>query len=55
MGVEREFGYERVEFEYQNIYDNVTLLGDDTVRQFNEVIVAFSHDVFKKKRGKHCT
>ena len=26
MGVEKGFGYERIEFEYQNIYDNVTLL-----------------------------
>jgi len=47
MGVEREFGYERIEFDYQNIYDNVTLLDDDTVRQLNEVILAFGHDVFK--------
>jgi len=51
MGVEREFGFERIEFDYQNIYDNVTLLDDDTVRQLNEVILAFGHDVFKKKEG----
>ncbi len=51
MGVEREFGYARIEFDYQNIYDNVTLLDDDTVRQLNEVILAFGHDVFKKKEG----
>lgn len=51
MGVEKEFGYERIEFEYQNIYDNITLLDDETIRQLNKVIVDFGHDVFKKKDG----
>lgn len=49
MGVEREFGFERIEFDYQNIYDNVTLLDDETLKQLNQVILAFGHDVFKKK------
>ena len=49
MGVETEFGYEKKEFEYQNILDNVSLLDDKTVRELNEVIVAFGHSVFKKK------
>ena len=49
MGVERESGYGQIEFEYQNIYDNVTLLDDQTVRQLNEVVLSFGHEVFKKK------
>jgi len=49
MGVERKFGYEPIEFEYQHIYDNVTLLDDDMVKELNEVIVGFGHGVFKKK------
>jgi len=49
MGVERGFSYERYEFEYQNIVDNVSLLDDEVVRQLNQVIVEFGHDVFKKK------
>jgi IS5 family transposase len=49
MGVERSFGYERHEFEYQNIVDNVSLLDDETVRELNQVIVEFGHEVFKKK------
>ncbi|MBL7110951.1 MAG: hypothetical protein ISS19_03300 [Bacteroidales bacterium] len=49
MGVERGFGYERHELEYQNIIDNVSLLDDETVRELNQVIVEFGHDVFKKK------
>lgn len=55
MGVERGFGYERHEFEYQNIVDNVSLLDDETVRELNQVIVEFGHGVFKKKRGGSIT
>jgi len=51
MGVEKEPFYKRTTFEYQNIYDNVTLLDDETVKQLNEVIIAFGHDIFKKKEG----
>lgn len=50
MGVEREFGYERIEFEYQNIYDNVSALSDDLVKELNSIILEFGHQqVFKKK------
>ena len=49
MGVERESGYGQIEFEYQNIYDNVSLLDDETVRQLNEIVLGFGHNVFKKK------
>lgn len=49
LGIEREFGYDRIEFEYQNIYDNVSLLDDLTLRRLNEVILEFGHKVFKKK------
>ena len=49
MGIERGFGYERHELEYQNIIDNVSLLDDETVRELNQVIVDFGHEVFKKK------
>lgn len=50
MGVEKEFGYETIEFNYQNIYDNVTLLDDETLRELNAIIVEFGHEVFKKRR-----
>jgi len=49
MGIEKGFGYERQEIEYQNIIDNVSLLDDNTVRELNQVIVEFGHEVFKKK------
>jgi hypothetical protein len=49
MGIERGFGYERHGLEYQNLIDNVSLLDDKTVRELNQVIVAFGHEVFKKK------
>jgi len=49
MGVETEFGYEKIKFEYQNILDNVGLLDNATVLQLNDVIVEFGHSIFKKK------
>jgi IS5 family transposase len=49
MGIEKGFGYERHELEYQNIIDNVSLLDDETVQELNQVIVEFGHEVFKKK------
>lgn len=52
MGVEREFGYEDIRFEYQNIYDNVSLLNDEIVKELNQVILDFgSKKVFKKKEN----
>jgi len=49
MGVEKGFGHERYEFEYQTVVDNVSLLDDETVRELNQVIIEFGHEVFKKK------
>ena len=50
MGIEREAGFERIQYEYQNIYDNVNLLNDELVRDINEIILEFGHkEVFKKK------
>ena len=49
MGVERDPGYGQIEFEYQNIYDNVSLLDDETIRELNGVVLSFGHEVFKKK------
>lgn len=58
MGVEFDldsnFRSEAIEFDYQNIVDNVSLLDDETVQQLNVVIVKMGHGVFKKKRRKHC-
>jgi hypothetical protein len=49
MGVESDFGFDRQEFKYQNIIDNVGLLDDESVKQLNDIIVEFGHEVFKKK------
>jgi len=50
MGIEYEFGYDRIEFEYQNIYDNVTQLSDELIAEINAIVVEFGHGkVFKKK------
>ncbi|NJO89865.1 MAG: hypothetical protein HC831_13655 [Chloroflexia bacterium] len=43
-------GFTRIEIEYQNIYDNVTLLNDEILQEINQVILDFGHkEVFKKK------
>lgn len=50
IGIESELGFEEEVIGYQRIKDNVGLLTDDTVKELNEVIVAFGHnEVFKKK------
>lgn len=50
MGVHYITDYCKIQFEYQNIYDNISLLDDEVVKQINEVIVKFGHsEVFKKK------
>ena len=55
MGEGYSFDYKPVEFEYQNIYDNVSMLSEDMIAEINVIILAFGHgEVFKKKRWKHC-
>lgn len=49
MGIESGFGYEKVQFSYRSIIDNVSLLDNESVKQINDIIVEFGHDVFKKK------
>jgi IS5 family transposase len=49
MGIESGFGFEKVRFSYRSIIDNVSLLDDQSVKQINDVIVEFGHDLFKKK------
>src|SRR5690554_2042841 len=51
MGIEYDnyYGITPIEFEYQNIVDNVSLLDDETVRELNQIVVEMGHDVFKKK------
>lgn len=52
MGVEPTDFSSGKQYEYQNIYDNVGLLDDGTVKQINDVIVEFGHGVFKKKEAE---
>lgn len=49
MGIETTHGFKRQEIGYQRIIDNVGLLDDETVKELNNIIVAFGHEVFKKK------
>lgn len=55
MGVETEYGFKRTEFSYQNIYDNVTLLSDEMIKEINSLVLEFGHgEVFKKKKRQPC-
>ncbi len=50
IGVESEYGFKRIQFEYQNIYDNVSMLSDELVNELNLIVLEFGHsEVFKKK------
>ena len=37
------------QYTFQNIYDNVTLIDDQTIKEINALIVEMGHEVFKKK------
>jgi len=37
------------EYEYQTIYDNVSLINDELLKEINVLIVEVGHEVFKKK------
>jgi len=51
LGVEHEHkGFSGITFEYQNIYDNLSVLNDDLIKELNTIIVNFAHQsIFKKK------
>lgn len=49
MGIASDSGYPKIEYSYQRILHNVSLPGDETIKQINHVIVDMGHDVFKKK------
>jgi IS5 family transposase len=52
LGIEKSFGYDRVEFSYQNIYDNITMLSDELVAEIIAIVLEFGHkEVFKKKES----
>ena len=47
-------GFTRIEFEYQNIYDNISVLSKELIKDLNDIIIDFGHkQVFKKKKRKH--
>ena len=51
LGIEQEMSFGRIEYEYQNIHDNVSLLTDDMLHKINDIIVDFGHKkVFSKKK-----
>jgi hypothetical protein len=52
LGVHFESDYSKIQFEYQNIYDNVTMLSDELIKEINVVVLEFGQRVvFKKKEN----
>jgi IS5 family transposase len=50
LGVHVEkFGIEEMEFAYQTIVDNVSLIDDDLLQQINLLVVEHGHNLLKKK------
>jgi hypothetical protein len=49
LGIETDWGFKKIEYEYQNIIDNVNLLDESTLLKINDLIVEMGHNVFKKK------
>ena len=50
LGVHVEkFGIAEVEFAYQTIVDNVSMIDDELLGQINQLVVAHGHNLLKKK------
>lgn len=54
LGVGRSDFREGKEYELQTLKDNVPLLDEATIYELNEVIIAGSHGLLKKKEGVAC-
>jgi transposase, IS5 family len=53
LGVHVEkFGIEEMEFAYQTIVDNVSLIEEDLLREINLIVVEYGHNLLKKKDEK---
>ena len=53
MGVHAtKFGVEDVEFEYQNIFDNVSLINEEMLFKINDVVLEAGHQLIKKKENE---
>ena len=53
MGVHVEkFGIEEMEFAYQTIVDNVSLIDEEMLYKINDIVVAYGQKLFKKKDGE---
>jgi hypothetical protein len=50
LGVHVEkFGIEEIEFAYQTIVDNVSLIDDNLLHEINLIVVEYGHNLLKKK------
>jgi hypothetical protein len=54
LGIRGLANVEKIQWNYQRIYDNVGILTDVAVRDLNGIIVKMGHQVFKKKKRNPC-
>jgi len=52
MGVQKGYFNEGKQYTYQNIYDNISLLDDDLLKEINAIILKVGHEIFKKKSSE---
>jgi IS5 family transposase len=53
MGVHcTKFGMKEIEFEYQNILDNVSRIDEDLLYQINTIVIEAGHQLLKKKESE---
>ena len=53
MGIHcTRFGMEEIEFDYQNILDNVSLIDEELLYQINTIVVEAGHQLLKKKENE---
>ena len=53
MGIHcTKFGMEEIEFDYQNILDNVSLIDEGLLYQINTIVVEAGYQLLKKKKTK---
>jgi len=53
MGIENVFEEHQVVFSYNTLRDNISLFDEDMLKQINDVIVEYGHEVVKKKKMKN--
>lgn len=52
MGVDNNFDGYQVKFSRNAIHDNISQLDSEILKQINDIIISFGHNIIKKKRER---